>query len=143
MQGWTIDFLPPIMNMPQATFTVLVNASPLTEGNLTAYHFCKTLLQKNHTIIRVFFYSDGIYTANSLITSSSDEINLTHLWQELAEQDHIELCVCVSAANRRGIQNLEDAPVNPMTNLAKGFILTGLGQLTEAIIKADRFITFN
>jgi tRNA 2-thiouridine synthesizing protein D len=45
----------------------------------------------------------------------------------------VDLVVCVAAALRRGIQ--EEV-------LAPGFRISGLGQLVDAGIKADRTVTF-
>ena len=41
--------------------------------------------------------------------------------------------VCVAAALRRGIKD---------ENLAPGFRISGLGQLIESGIQADRYVTF-
>jgi tRNA 2-thiouridine synthesizing protein D len=54
-------------------------------------------------------------------------------WSKLAEEHKVDLVVCVAAALRRGIKE---------ENLAKGFRISGLGQLAEAGIKTDRLVTF-
>lgn len=105
-------------------YTVLINA----KSAHTAYQFCKTLLEKNHRIVRVFFYQDGVYNAND-----QNKTDLLQSWQVLAKDHPIELALCVTSANRRGITEI---------NLADKFKITGLGQLVEAIINSDRFISF-
>jgi tRNA 2-thiouridine synthesizing protein D len=45
----------------------------------------------------------------------------------------VDLVVCVAAALRRGIVD---------ENLAKGFRISGLGQLVESAIQADRLVVF-
>ena len=53
--------------------------------------------------------------------------------QALAEQHGLDLAVCVAAGLRRGITEAVMAP---------GFRITGLGQLIEACIDADRTLVF-
>lgn len=104
-------------------YTILVNTT-----NQTAYQFCKTLLKNNHRIVRVFFYQDGVYNADG-----QNKTDLSQSWQALAKDYPIELALCVTSASRRGITE---------ANLADKFKITGLGQLIEAIINSDRFISF-
>ena len=51
----------------------------------------------------------------------------------MAEEHGVDLVVCVAAALRRGIKD---------ENLAAGFRISGLGQLVETGIEADRVVTF-
>ena len=73
-----------------------------------------------------------------------DDRNLTNEWSELAENHGLDLVVCVAAAQRRGM--LDEAEMKrhgkSANNLAKGFRISGLGQLIEAGIQSDRLITF-
>jgi tRNA 2-thiouridine synthesizing protein D len=54
-------------------------------------------------------------------------------WSALAADHKVDLVVCVAAALRRGIKD---------EVLAPGFRISGLGQLVDSGIKADRLITF-
>ena len=69
---------------------------------------------------------------------------LTRKWSELADQYQIDLVVCISAAQRRGLLCSDEAQrQNKIDNdLADGFRLSGLSQLVEATLVADRFIVF-
>ena len=71
--------------------------------------------------------------ANKLADPPSDDRNLVGLWSSLAYEYGIELIVCVAAAMRRGIND---------DLLAKGFKISGLGQLVEAGILGDKLVTF-
>jgi tRNA 2-thiouridine synthesizing protein D len=127
-------------------FAILVNAAPYSQqGSLTAYHFSRAVLNKGHRIHRIFFYRDGVLNANSFISPPSDEFNLVTAWQELAEKEGVELMVCVTAALRRGVIDSVEAKQRDggAGNLARGFKLTGLGQLMEAVLITDRFVVFN
>ena len=113
---------------------ILVNEGPFThQASDTAYHFTKAALKKGHEIVRVFFYHDGVSNANKLADPPSDDRNLVALWSSLASEFGIELIVCVAAAMRRGIND---------DLLAKGFKISGLGQLVEAGILGDKLVTF-
>ena len=63
---------------------------------------------------------------------------------KLAEENKLDLVVCVAAAQRRGIVDEGEAKRNgkDATNLAPGFRISGLGQLIEAGIQSDRLVTF-
>lgn len=115
-------------------FGVLVNEGPFThQASDSAYQFAKAALAKGHQVLRVFFYYDGVNNANKLSAPQADDRNLVKLWGELAKQHKLDLVVCVAAALRRGIK--EDI-------LAEGFRISGLGQLIEAGIAADRLVVF-
>jgi tRNA 2-thiouridine synthesizing protein D len=113
---------------------VLVNEGPFThQASDTAYHFTKAAIEKGHKILRVFFYYDGVNNANKLSEPQSDDRNLVKMWGELAAEHNIDLVVCVAAALRRGIKD---------EILAEGFRISGLGQLIELGMAADRTLVF-
>ena len=115
-------------------FGILINEGPYThEAVDSAYLFAKAAIEKGHKIHRVFFYHDGVYNSNRLIEPPADDRNIVTRWQKLAKEHNIDLVVCVAAALRRGIKD---------ENLAAGFRISGLGQLIESSIQADRMVTF-
>ncbi|BAE52173.1 sulfurtransferase complex subunit TusD [Paramagnetospirillum magneticum] len=115
-------------------FAILVNEGPYNhQAADSAFQFCKAAIDKGHEIFRVFFYYDGVNNATSLGQPPSDDRNVTKNWQKLAEENKVDLVVCVAAGLRRGITE---------SNLAQGFRISGLGQLIEAGIHADRLVTF-
>lgn len=115
-------------------FGILVNEGPFThQASDTAYQFAKAAIEKGHEIFRVFFYHDGVNNANKLSEPQSDDRNLIELWSKLAEENDVDLVVCVAAALRRGIKEEIVAP---------GFRISGLGQLIEAGIVGDRLMVF-
>ncbi|WP_251359737.1 sulfurtransferase complex subunit TusD [Kangiella sp. TOML190] len=128
-----------------AIFSLLVTANPYSQqGQYSALAFARSLLQLGHNLKRVFFYSDGVLVASRLNCPPSDEINLTKAWATLAIEQDVELTVCVTAALVRGIVNQAEAERNALTgdNLDPAFELSGLGQLSEALLESDRLITF-
>ena len=115
-------------------FAILINEGPFThQASDSAYRFTAAALAKGHEIYRVFFYNDGVYNSNKLSEPQTDDRNLVSLWSKMGKAHDIDLVVCVAAALRRGIKDevLED-----------GFRISGLGQLVEAGIQADRLVVF-
>ena len=126
-------------------YAVQVNAGPYQSNTgYSAYQFIKAALAQGHEVSRVFFYHEGIYHAFKHNTPPDDEINLTSCWGELAEQQKVDLVVCVSAAQRRGLLYVDEAERRNKQDddLAKGFRIGGLGQWVEALLEADRVIVF-
>jgi tRNA 2-thiouridine synthesizing protein D len=126
-------------------FAIMVTEGPYThQASDTAYHFSKAALEKGHEIVRVFFYHDGVNNGTRLTTPPQDERHVTDRWSELAEQYELDMVVCIAAAQRRGIVDADEAKRHGKNadNIAPGFQISGLGQLIDAGIKADRLISF-
>lgn len=115
-------------------FGILVNEGPYQhQASDTAYQFAKAAIEKGHEVPRVFFYHDGVYNSSRLTEPPQDDRHIVNRWQKLAKEHNIDLVVCVAAALRRGIKD---------ENLAEGFRISGLGQLVEVGIQADRLVVF-
>ncbi|MDD3448589.1 MAG: sulfurtransferase complex subunit TusD [Gammaproteobacteria bacterium] len=126
-------------------FAIQVNEGPYThEASDTAYLFTRAALEKGHEIFRVFFYHDGVNNGTNLTTPPQDDRNVTNRWSELAAKHNLDLVVCVAAAQRRGIVDEGEMKRNGKSaqNIADGFRISGLGQLIEAGIQADRLVVF-
>ena len=126
-------------------FSVMVNEGPYThQAADTAYHFTRAVLDAGHEIFRVFFYHDGVHNGTRMSTPPQDDRHIVDRWSELAHDYDIDLVVCVAAAQRRGILDKDEAKRNSKDgdNIAPGFRISGLGQLIEAGIEADRLLVF-
>ncbi|MDA1342432.1 MAG: sulfurtransferase complex subunit TusD [Methyloglobulus sp.] len=126
-------------------FAIQVNASPYQSNTgHSAYRFIKAAVAQGHEVFRVFFYHEGIYHAFKHTTPPDDELNLTPCWSELAKQHNIDLVVCISAAQRRGLLCGDEAQRQGKQgdDLATEFRIGGLGQWIEALIEADRVLVF-
>lgn len=124
---------------------ILVNEGPYQhQASDTAYQFTKAALAKGHEIFRIFFYNDGVNNGTRLGVPPQDDRNVTKLWSELAAEHDLDLVVCIAAAQRRGILDESEAKRHgkDSSNLAPGFRISGLGQLVEAGIQADRLVVF-
>jgi len=104
-----------------------------TRPSDTAYQFAAAALAKGHEIQRVFFYHDGVNNATKLTEPPQDDRHIVNRWSALATGHKVDLVVCVAARCGRGIKD---------EVLAPGFRISGLGQLADSGIKADRLVTF-
>lgn len=115
-------------------FGILVSEGPYQhEASDSAYHFCRAALAAGHEIDRVVFYHDGVNNATRFTAPPQDDRDVVGHWTRLAQEHHVDLVVCVGAAMRRGV--VPDV-------LAKGFRISGPGQLVETAIRADRMVVF-
>ena len=115
-------------------FGIVVNEGPFThQASDSAYQFTKAAIEKGHEVMRVFFYYDGVNNGNKLSEPQAYDRNLVKLWGALAAEHKLDLVICVAAALRRGIRQ---------EILADGFRISGLGQLVELSMAADRTVVF-
>jgi tRNA 2-thiouridine synthesizing protein D len=126
-------------------FAIMVNEGPYQhQSSDTAYNFAKAVLEKGHKIYRVFFYHDGVNNGTRLTTPPQDDRHITNRWTELATAHKLDMVLCVAAAQRRGIVDEDEMKRHgkDANNIAPGFRISGLGQLIEAGIQADRLVVF-
>lgn len=126
-------------------YAIQVTGSPNSgNGGLSALRFVEAALLSGHQIIRVFFYKEGVYQAFRYATPADDELHLAVMWSDLAQRHALDLVVCVSAAQKRGLLSSEEARRQGKqdNDIATGFRIGGLGQWVEAAVSADRFIEF-
>jgi len=113
------------------------------QSGYSAWRFCRAALDAGHEISQIFFYQDGVTQGSALSVPLSDEFDMHAAWVELAERG-IELVVCVSAGERRGMvseEQISDLGFEQY-NLHKNFTVAGLGVLHQASLAADRTVTF-
>ncbi len=126
-------------------YAIQINSSPYhNNAGATAYQFACAALAEGHHILRVFFYHEGIYHALKTNHPPDDETHLTQLWSQLAQDNTLDLLVCISAAQRRGLLHENEAlrQGKATSDVAAGFRIGGLGQWLEAVIAADRVLVF-
>ena len=126
-------------------FALHITCSPYSkQGNLSGLKFAKAVLEKGHTLTRVFFSSDGVHTGSQLTVIPQDEIDIPSAWSELATTHNIELILCISACLKRGLLDQDEADryEKEAANIRQPFVISGLGQLAEAAITNDRLVTF-
>ena len=126
-------------------FGIVVNEGPYThQASDTAYNFVKAALDTGHEVSRVFFYHDGVNVGTRLAIPPQDDRQIQAQWSALAKDHELDLVICIAAAQRRGLLDANEAKRQgkDADNIAEGFRISGLGQLIEMGIEADRTITF-
>lgn len=115
-----------------------------TQQASSAYQFAQALFTQGHQLQSVFFYREGVLNANQLTAPASDEFDLVRAWQQLAQAHQVTLNVCVAAALRRGVTDTQQAGQLKLAsaNLQPGFLLSGLGALSESVLTCDRVVQF-
>ncbi|WP_108652417.1 sulfurtransferase complex subunit TusD [Dongshaea marina] len=125
------------------TFALLISGPPYGNSRASrALQLARAILNAGHKLPRIFFYQDGVLNANSLLAPASDEFDLHQGWCELAQQQGVQLEICVAAAQRRGVLDQNEARLarKPGSNTAVPFEMTGLLQLSEITEQCDRLI---
>jgi tRNA 2-thiouridine synthesizing protein D len=126
-------------------YAIQVNTSPYaSNAGLVAYRFIQAALLQQHQVLQVFFYQEGIQHAMRYALPPDDEFHISRFWSQLADEQQIDLLVCISAAQRRGLLCKDEASRQGLADnyLAEGFRIGGLGQWLEATLQADRFLVF-
>ncbi len=126
-------------------YTLLVLDSPASgQANITAARFAGALLERGHTLERVFFYDAGADTGLASRVAMQGEADPVQLWRDLASRYGVELVLCVASALRRGILDEEEANRHEKASatIDPAFTIGGLGLLVEASANADRLLTF-
>jgi tRNA 2-thiouridine synthesizing protein D len=125
--------------------SIQVNEGPYQhQAADTAYQFTKAALAAGHEIFRVFFYHDGVNNATKLAVPPQDDRHIPKLWSELSKENNLDMVVCIAAAQRRGMMDVDEAKRQGFedNNLIEGFRISGLGQLIEAGVESDRLVVF-
>lgn len=125
-------------------FSLLILAAPGSPSNLRALCFAQTLIAQGHAIHRLFFYGEAVYTALHSRITPQGEFDVGDNWQTFIQEHQLDSVVCIAAALRRGV--LDDTEAKRYHKhagaLRRGFELSGLGQLIESSVEADRSVTF-
>jgi len=126
-------------------FTIMINEGPYQhQSSDTALQFARSVLAQGHEIFRVFFYHDGVNNGTRLSVPPADDRLLQKEWSEFSKENNLDLVLCIAAAQRRGIMDESEAERQGLdaNNIIEGFRISGLGQLIEGGIEADRTVVF-
>lgn len=120
-----------------ASLIISVHASP-TQVNIhhSAVQFTLAALQLGVTVSAVFFYQDAVLLANSASQWPSDEPHPAALWLKV-QQQQVPLLLCVTAAEKRGIDVSETG-----AQRAPQFTVAGLAEFAMLAANVDKVIQF-
>ena len=113
-------------------------------GARHAAAFAGSAIARGHSVRRVFFLDEGSYTGAALSVFPQDEDDRLQPWIELAEQQDVELVLCISSALKRGMLDASEAERHEKASASihEAFTIGGLGQLVDASANSDRLVTF-
>lgn len=127
---------------------LLITCSPHTKSAWEAFYYAKSQLE-NNSLVGVFFYGDGAYTANCLRWQPADVADVADKWVNLTNTYNIKLSVCVSTALARGITDVNNANRHHLSkngviidNVKEGFVLVGLSELALMMDNTTQLIQF-
>ena len=122
---------------------LLVQGDPaVARSSRAAIDFAEGAVAAGHGILRVFFYGEGVHHGDARTGTDPRADGIARRWQRLARGSGTELVCCVGSAARRGIRDRREAGGAGEPNLLEGFELSGLGQLVDATLRADRLVVF-
>lgn len=127
---------------------IQINGHPASSmAATTAYQFIKAALRKDHQVILVFFYYDGVFSR--LVPAHTEAETAAAVappdWAALVSEYGLDLVICSAAAERRGLAALSPAAASDLMRTAApvgAFRAGGLGQWVDACLRCDRFIVF-
>jgi len=109
------------------TFSIYVTASlEQAKTHQQAQEFISQSILLGHSIAAIFLYSDAVSVAKKI-----KDAEVCRSWVELALKHNLEIDLCIGAAEKRGIDNVN-----------KPFKLSGLGELAEILTSDDKLIHF-
>jgi len=125
-------------------FAIALLAGPQDPAARSALRFARAVIAQGHQISHLFFYRDGVHLATELAVSPQDETDIHAEWREFIAQHQLDAVVCIAAALKRGILDVDEASRwnKPGSNTGQPWELSGLGQWIEALQIADRAVTF-
>ena len=126
-------------------YAILIQGAPYsTQAPYSALQFARAVIEAGHEIYRIFLYKDGVHLSSRLATPPQDELNIYKEWESFIKAHNLDAVTCIAAAARRGIIDEQESKRHnkDTSNISDAYSLSGLGQLVEANILADRLVTF-
>ncbi len=116
----------------------VITTPPNSNLTATAINIVTAALTMNMSVVGVFFYQDGVLNGSQHLALPNDEYQAHQQWQRLHHKYNIPLHLCATAAEKRGLS--DDINDKQTTNVHEAFTLSGLGELVELNVKADRLV---
>lgn len=120
------------------SLAVIVTTPPHSPLTITAINYIEEALIAGFNVIGVFFYQDGVIHASSQVSIASDEFQAICKFQNIAETYQVPLHICITAAEKRGIE----CDVSQGSKINTAFTVAGLGELVDLSTKATRLVQF-
>lgn len=126
-------------------YTLIITCAPASNNANNALSFARAIIDKGHTLFRLFFYGEGVHIANACSVATQGEHHIQSEWQVFIDTNQLDSVVCIAAGLKHGILNKAESSRYHKTGptLLAPHDLSGLGQLAEATQYSDRVVTFN
>jgi tRNA 2-thiouridine synthesizing protein D len=128
-----------------ASFLILLHGSAYAnQSSRSALKYAQAVITKGHELKAVFFYSEAVYHANSLAIIPADEANVAYGFKQLNTDSNIPLLLCVTAAEKRGVIDAQQAQTEAFEhhNLDESFTVAGLAEMAGLAGECDHLIQF-
>lgn len=112
---------------------MLHNTPWSNQSVLSACQFARAAIKSGNTVSAIFLYQDAVLNAASSLDIPSDELNGQQHLLQLKAEFNIELMLCVTAAEKRG---LIESTISPE------FVVSGLAEFAELTTQADKVLQF-
>lgn len=108
--------------------SAIITGHPTASGAAqSAYDFCQAALASGHKVTTVFLLHDAMLLG-------LNDSKLTRQWQQLCKEQGLIIHTCITAMQRRGIQESQLLPC---------FAAKGLSVLTDTLLADERVISFH
>ncbi len=111
------------------------------QSSRSAVKYAQAVINRGHTLKAIFFYQEGVYHANALSIVPTDESDARSSFKAL---NNTPLLLCVTAAEKRGIIDKEQAKLEALThfNLDEAFTIAGLAEMAAIAAETDYVVQF-
>lgn len=116
----------------------VITTPPNSNLTATAINMVTAALKSDISVVGVFFYQDGVLNGSQYLALPNDEYQAHRQWQQLHHDYDIPLHLCATAAEKRGLS--DDINDGQTATIHQAFTLSGLGELVELNVNADRLI---
>jgi tRNA 2-thiouridine synthesizing protein D len=115
-------------------FILVIHCPPWSHQSVaTACDFAAAAISRGNKVEAIFLYQDGVLNGVNSLDIPSDELNGQSGLCKLNKQHGIPLLLCVTAAEKRGLNE---------TQLDPHFTMSGLAEFAERSTLADKVIQF-
>lgn len=123
------------------TLSVVITTPPSSYLTITAIDYINSAIKAGVDIVGVFFYQGGVLNASANISIPNDEYQTHKQWQKLNQEYGINLHVCITACEKRGLSDDINSKTM-LSNISADFTISGLGELVELTAKSQRMVQF-
>lgn len=116
------------------SFILMLHSAPWSNQSVaTAVDFAKTAIKRGNKVKAIFLYQDAVLCASPNLDIPSDELNGQTALLELHDKLGVPLMLCVTAAEKRGINEGHVVPK---------FQIAGLAEFAEMTVSTDKVVQF-